>query len=81
MTNKILLLLFSLFLFCGSIHHTFAIPSSDAMYDVYKEDFRKNAQCKIPPLAKVLIALPQDRDYEKKYITDDEQILRLQCKK
>jgi len=46
---------------------------------MHRDNFRNNASCKISPLTKVLLSIPQDRDFEKKYIIDDDELLRVQC--
>jgi len=70
--------------------HTFAkdiagmpeyVKPPEVQYNNIMNNFKRNAHCKISPTSKVLLAIPQDRDFEKKYVVDDEEILRQQCKK
>jgi len=48
---------------------------------MHRDNVRKNAACKILPLAKILLSIPQDRDFEKKYISDDDELLAVQCRR
>jgi len=63
-----------------SVIPDFARPP-ESQYNSIMNNFKRNAHCKISPTSKVLLAVPQDRDFEKKYVVDDEEILRLQCEK
>gem|GEM_PF-7072959 len=54
------------------------IPSR---YDTFMKNYEKNAYCKISPNIKMLFTIPQDRDFDKKYIIDDKELLNIQCKR
>jgi len=62
-------------------HHSSAEPPPNWMHNLMKQNFQDNAYCKISPHSQVLLSIPHDKDFEKKYITDDEEQLRIQCEK
>jgi len=65
----------------------FSIPSLQASFDPetirnqHVSHIKSQAQCKLSPSTRIILSMPQDRDFYKKIIIDDEEILRLQCKK
>jgi len=55
-----------------------AFTGPNAPY-LYKTVLNTETDCKISPNIKILLAIPQDKDFEKKYITEYESVLREQC--
>jgi|GEM_PF-1938301 len=67
---------------CGGIlpvSQSFAELPPNMINNLVRSFFDDEAYCKLTPNIKVLLSIPQDRDFEKKYITEYEEVLRRQC--